>query len=139
MDEDRGIHFDLVVEPAHVLIMHANTSGGYVFSNRIRIVVPVDRIGVTDPAVDLHVYAQPAIPQRIARISALDAFLVVRSVFYLFMDFEQAFRRVGGLFACGDGECFNDLSLLVIRQLVGGFINDDKLCIRSVFTVQFLP
>jgi hypothetical protein len=54
------------------------------------------------------------------------------------VDFEQAFRRIGGFFAGGHGECFYDLALFVIRQLVGGFVDDDKLCVLGVLTVQFL-
>jgi len=54
------------------------------------------------------------------------------------VDFEQAFRRIGGFFACGDGKRFYDLAIFVIRQFVGGFINDDKLRVLGVLTVQLL-
>ncbi|WP_233354802.1 hypothetical protein [Paenibacillus sp. JZ16] len=54
------------------------------------------------------------------------------------MDFEQAFWRIGGLFACSDGKRFNDLAFFIIRQFVGGFINNDKLCVLAVLTVQLL-
>ncbi|WP_251036203.1 hypothetical protein [Paenibacillus sp. ISL-20] len=54
------------------------------------------------------------------------------------MNSEQAFRRIGGFFACSDRKRLNDLAFFIIRQFVGGFINDDKLCVLGVLTVQLL-
>lgn len=138
LDEDGGTHFHLVVKPAYVFIMHPYTTCRHVLADRVGVVVSMYGVRVANSTVHFHINAEPAIPKRIARVSSLDAFLVVRSVLHFFVNSEQAFRRIGGFFACSDGKCFYDLTFFIIRQFVGGFINDDKLCVLGVLTVQLL-
>lgn len=138
LDEDGGTHFHLVVKPAYVFIMHPYTTCRHVLADRVGVVVSMYGVRVANSTVHFHINAEPAIPKRIARVSSLDAFLVVRSVLHFFVNSEQAFRCIGGFFACSDGKCFYDLTFFIIRQFVGGFINDNKLCVFGVLTVQLL-
>ena len=62
LDEDGGIHFHFVVEPAHVFIMHPYTTCRHVFSDRVGVVVSMNGVRVANSAVYFHINAEPAVP-----------------------------------------------------------------------------
>lgn len=118
--------------------MHSDTACGYILTDGVRVVIPVNGISVANPAVDLHIDSEPAVTERVARIATLNPFLVIRSVLYFFVDFEQAFRSVRRFFSCSNREDFDYLSFFVVGQLVRGFVDNDKLRILGVLNVQLL-
>lgn len=138
MNEDRGIHFHLVVQPTHIFVMHSDTACGYILSDGVRVVIPVNGISVANSAIDLHINSEPAVTEWVARVATLDPFLVVRSVLYFFVDFEQSFRCIRRSFSGRNREGFDYLSFFVVGQLVRGFVDNDKLRILGVLTVQLL-
>lgn len=138
LNEDRGIHFHLVVQPSHIFIMHSDTACRHIFPDGVRVVISMNGISVANPAIDLHIDSEPAVTERVARIATLDPFLVVRSVLYFFVDFEQAFRCIRRFSSCSHRVAFDDFSFLVVGQLVRGFVDNDKLRILGVLTVQLL-